>query len=131
MKYILRILLLSIFLMPPAMQVNAQEKTITKKEAKQVARDINQAIGEMAFVIEKFDWNTLGDLVDEASTLLEKNTDALVEVAKRIDTVQLQANADEITRRVEKSVDVQKLEKQLQNLANKIETVLESEYEKK
>lgn len=131
MKNILRILLLSIFFLPLAMHVQAQEKAITKKEAKQVARDINQAIGEMAFVIEKFDWNTLGDLVDEASTLLEKNADALVEVAKRIDTVQLQANADEIARRVEKSVDVQKLEKQLQNLANKIETALDSEYEKK
>lgn len=103
---------------------NGQEKVITKREAKKVAKTINNSLTDMAKTIEKMDWNSLGDLINNTVAIIEKHTDAIVEIAQSVDTKQLEKNAEKIAEKVDESVDVEKLEKQLDNVSKTIEKAI-------
>ena len=105
--------------------LQAQDKTISNREAKKVAKVINHSLDDMAKSIETMDWNSLGDLINNTVVILEKHTDAIVQIASSIDTEKLAQNADKLAEKIEESIDVKKLEDQLDEVSKKLEKAMD------
>lgn len=105
--------------------LQAQDKTMSNREAKKVAKVINHSLDDMAKSIEKMDWNSLGDLINNTVVILEKHTDAIVQIASSIDTEKLAQNADKLAEKIEESIDVKKLEEQLDQVSKKLDKSLD------
>ncbi|HOZ51203.1 MAG TPA: hypothetical protein PLU17_05060 [Chitinophagaceae bacterium] len=104
----------------------AQQKTISKKEAKQIATDINAAIDQIDTSLDAIDWNALGKLLTQTIEVVDKNAEALIEIANNIDMKKVNAKIEKIAVHIEENVDVEKLEKQLNELGKKLEKSIEN-----
>ena len=104
----------------------AQQKTISKKEAKQIATDINATIDQIDTSLDAIDWNALGKLLTQTIEVVDKNAEALTEIANNIDMKKVNAKIEKIAVHIEENVDVEKLEKQLNELGKKLEKSIEN-----
>jgi hypothetical protein len=99
----------------------AQQNSISKKEAKQIAKDINAAIDQIDTSLDAIDWNALGKLLTQTIEVVDKNAEALTEIANNIDMKKVNAKIEKIAVHIEENVDIEKLEKQLNELGKKLE----------
>jgi hypothetical protein len=126
-KNVVFTLILSAFF---AISVNAQQKTMTSKEAKQIAADLNKAVEKIDASLENIDWNAFGNILSQTIVAMDKNADALTEIVKNIDLDKINASLEKISTKIEMSIDSEKLEKQLQELGEKIEKSIPKENDK-
>ncbi len=101
------------------------KKKLSKKDAEKIAHTVNTSLEDMAKSIEKMDWSSLGDLIQNTVTIIEKHTDAITNIVNSVDTAQLNRNAEKLANQIEKSVDVEKLETDLNELAEKLNNSVE------
>jgi hypothetical protein len=99
----------------------AQQNSISKKEAKQIAKEINATIDQIDTSLDAIDWNALGKLLTQTIEAVDKNAEALTEIANNIDMKKVNAKIEKIAVHIEENVDVEKLEKQLNELGKKLE----------
>ena len=99
----------------------AQQNSISKKEAKQIAKEINATIDQIDTSLDAIDWNALGKLLTQTIEVVDKNAEALTEIANNIDMKKVNAKIEKIAVHIEENVDVEKLEKQLNELGKKLE----------
>ena len=109
---------------------NAQQKTLSQKDAKKIADDINLSLDKLAISIDNIDWKALGKLLDQTIIAVDQNADALAVIAKNINMDKVTTDLEKVAFQIEKSVDNEKLEKQLKELGGKLEKMI-SEAEKK
>ncbi len=93
----------------------AQQNSISKKEAKQIAKEINATIDQIDTSLDAIDWNALGKLLTQTIEAVDKNAEALTEIANNIDMKKVNAKIDKIAVHIEENVDVEKLEKSIEN----------------
>ena len=101
-------------------QVNAQQ-TISKKEAQKIATDINKAVDKLDESLAQIDWNALGNILTQTIEAIDKNADALTEIAKNIDIKKINAQIEKVAAKMENSIDMEHLEKQLNTLGEQLE----------
>ena len=99
----------------------AQQNSISKKEAKQIAKEINATIDQIDTSLDAIDWNALGKLLTQTIEAVDKNAEALTEIANNIDMKKVNAKIEKIAVHIEENVDIEKLEKQLNELGKKLE----------
>ena len=99
----------------------AQQSKISQNEAKKIAAEINHSLDKLNTSIDSVDWNALGILLSKTIETVDKNADALAEIARHIDLKKVDANIEKMATKIGTSVDAKKLEKQLNELGVKIE----------
>ena len=99
----------------------AQQSKISQNEAKKIAAEINHSLDKLNTSIDSVNWNALGILLSKTIETVDKNADALAEIARHIDLKKVDANIEKMATKIVTSVDTKKLEKQLNELSSKIE----------
>ena len=74
------ILVLAFLFVCSISQTFAQQKTISKKEAKQIDSDINAAIDQIDTSLDEIDWTAFGKLLTQTIAVLDKNAEAVTEI---------------------------------------------------
>lgn len=111
-------------IMSLATSLHAQEKSLSKKEAKAIAAEINKAVDKAAESIEQIDWDALGKALNRSIDALDKHSDAIEDVMANIDLERLGKAMEKVAKQVEQSVPAGKLEKQLERIAEHVEKTL-------
>jgi division protein CdvB (Snf7/Vps24/ESCRT-III family) len=99
----------------------AQQSKISQNEAKKIATEINHSLDKLNTSIDSVNWNALGILLSKTIETVDKNADALAEIARHIDLKKVDANIEKMATKIGTSVDTKKIEKQLNELGSKIE----------
>jgi division protein CdvB (Snf7/Vps24/ESCRT-III family) len=102
----------------------AQKSKINQNEAKKIAAEINHSLDKLNTSIDSVNWNALGILLSKTIETVDKNADALTEIARHIDLKKIDANIEKMATQIGTSIDTKKLEKQLNELGSKIEKAL-------
>ena len=95
---------------------NVKKPSITKQEAKQLANDIQQALENVGSELENIDWKVISNTISKAIEQIDEHANAIGDIAKEIDQKKLEESLNRIADKVEQSVDLKKLEKQLQDV---------------
>ncbi len=104
---------------------SVQAQTVSKKDAKKVSKEINDNIKKVEVVIENADWSELQNLLDKTLAVIEKNTEAIVEVVDNIDIKEVVKTMDKVATKIEDNVDVRKLEETADRIGQKVEDAME------
>ena len=99
----------------------AQQSKISQNEAKKIAAEINHSLDKLNTSIDSVNWNALSILLSKTIETVDKNADALTEIATHIDLKKVDANIEKMATKIGTSVDAKKLEKQLNELGSNIE----------
>lgn len=113
-----------VVIMSLSTSVYAQEKSLSKKEARAIAVEINKAVDKAAESIEQLDWDALGKALNRSIDALDKHSDAIEDVMANIDLEGLGKAMEKVAQQVEQSVPAEKLEKQLERIAEHVEKTL-------
>lgn len=101
----------------------AQAQTITKKDTKEVSREINKNIDNIEKAIQDTDWNELQKVVDKTASSLEKNADNFVKVIEEIDFSKLVNALTKMAEEIEDNIDTKKIERAVERIGSRIEKV--------
>jgi len=111
--------------------MDAQQQSLSKKDAKKIADEINLSLDNLTVSIDNIDWKAMGKLLDQAVIAVDQNADAMTEIAKNIDMDKVTANLEKVVKQIGNSVDNENLEKQLKEIGEKLEKVMSEAGEKK
>jgi len=111
--------------------MDAQKQSLSKKDAKKIADEINLSLDNLTVSIDNIDWKAMGKLLDQAVIAVDQNADAMTEIAKNIDMDKVTANLEKVVKQIGNSVDNENLEKQLKEIGEKLEKVMSEAGEKK
>lgn len=95
--------------------LQAQDK-LTRREKKQIAKDINHSLDQLSGALESINWNQLGEALTESLTQLDQHADDLVDILEQVDTEKMTQALEQIATHVEHSVDLEKVELSIEKL---------------
>ncbi len=107
-----------------AMALHAQDK-LTRREKKQIARDINRSLEQLDGALEDINWERLGNALVETVSKLDQHADDLVDIIEQVDTEKMTQALEHIATQVEQSVDLEKVEQSIEKLEKSIEKKLD------
>jgi hypothetical protein len=110
--------------------LHAQDGNLSKKEAKKIAADINNMLDQVDQSLEKIDWQAMKVAVNRSLEAIEKNSDALIEIAEGIDVKKLNTQLEKIGAHIEKSANIKEVEIRLDILEDKIEKAIDGKTNK-
>lgn len=107
-----------------AFVLQAQDK-LTRREKKQIARDINRSLEQLDATLEDINWERLGNALVETVSKLDQHADDLVDILEQVDTEKMTQALAHIATNVERSVDLEKVEQSIEKLEQTIEKKLD------
>lgn len=92
--------------------------------------ELNEGVKQLNNVLTQIDWSTMAGLLSQMTTFAEKNTDALTKLIDGIDIAPLAKNLEHAAKQIEKNMDVNKMEQQLNQIDKKLQRSLNQQSQK-
>ncbi len=112
-------------------QLLLAQQTITKKEAKQLATEINETISQLSVSLQDVDWNQLSKLLNQSLEVLDQQTESLNLIVQELDTEKLINDVARIVEKIDSSIDTKQVEQKVEELTKKIEQAVKDAEVKK
>ncbi len=104
--------------MAQASSSDAQNKSKGETKPERVERTVKQSLIEMAKTVEKTDWSSLTAILNTTVDLIEKHIETIEQVSKDIQVERLEKDVEQLAKKIEDSTEPQKLENSLNQLAD-------------